>query len=74
MESLTTTEQAIQILEELRDGGITNIQLKYSGWMNGGLRQDLPASPEGGKRCPEAKGLTALGIIPAGRTWVCIRP
>lgn len=42
MESLTTTEQAIQILEELQGRGITNIQLKYSGWMNGGCVRTYP--------------------------------
>ena len=60
MESLTTTEQAIQILEELQGRGITNIQLKYSGWMNGGLRQDLPASLKVESAVGGKKGLTAL--------------
>lgn len=41
MEKLTTTEQAMQILEELRSEDITRINLKYTGWMNGGLRQEL---------------------------------
>ena len=56
----TTTEQAIQILEELQGRGITNIQLKYSGWMNGGLRQDLPASLKVESAVGGKKGLTAL--------------
>lgn len=44
MESLTTADQAIEILKSLQDKDITNINLKYTGWMNGGLRQELPTS------------------------------
>ncbi len=36
-ESLTTYQQAIDILKELDSAGINNINLRYSGWANGGM-------------------------------------
>ena len=35
--SLTTVEQAMQIVKELQAKKITNIKLRYQGWFNGGI-------------------------------------
>lgn len=40
MESLTTFEQAQEILSELTENQVGPINLKYSGWLKGGLEQD----------------------------------
>ncbi|MGN0142198.1 MAG: DUF5696 domain-containing protein [Roseburia sp.] len=37
VETLTTYQQAEAITEELKEGGIENLNIVYSGWMNGGL-------------------------------------
>lgn len=39
-EALTTFSQARDILEKLLENGIENINVKYSGWLSGGLEQD----------------------------------
>jgi len=36
---LTTFDQAIGIMESLRQDSVNNIVLKYSGWLNGGIHQ-----------------------------------
>lgn len=38
---LTTYSEAVQILEELRGDGLKNMTVKFSGWMNGGVRQKI---------------------------------
>lgn len=40
---LTTVEQAKDILTELMDNGVNNINVKYTGWYNGGLEHTAPA-------------------------------
>ncbi len=49
LRSLTTTEQALEITKQLYDGGVDNINVKYSGWFAGGYENKLPnrASPLG---------------------------
>lgn len=54
LESLTTFDQAKEIVNSLKEKEIDNITLKYSGWFNGGLMQQVPKkvrvdSPIGGK-------------------------
>lgn len=44
MESLTTTEQAKEILTEIKKNKISSINLKYGGWFNGGLKQTMASS------------------------------
>lgn len=39
---LTTIEQATEIVESLRSAGIQNIQLKYDGWLEGGVEHRYP--------------------------------
>ena len=41
---LTTFDQAISLLEDLRSNGINHLVLKYSGWMNNGMHQYAPTS------------------------------
>jgi hypothetical protein len=36
--ALTTYDQAIDILRNFRDEGINNLNLKFTGWFNGGVR------------------------------------
>jgi hypothetical protein len=43
-EAVTTYSQAIEILESLQQRGISQIQLKYSGWFNKGVQHRLPSS------------------------------
>lgn len=44
MEALTTARQAQDILQQLLDDEINNIDLRYTGWFNGGVRQELASS------------------------------
>ncbi|HEY8363028.1 MAG TPA: DUF5696 domain-containing protein [Tissierellaceae bacterium] len=41
-EALTTYDQAIEILEELKNADINNIKLRYVGWFNGGVNHSVP--------------------------------
>lgn len=38
---LTTYKEAQEILETLRTNGVTNMSVKLSGWMNGGIKQSV---------------------------------
>lgn len=60
MESLTTVEQTIEILEQLQQQDIGRINLKYTGWMNGGIRQELPTSISVEHAVGGEKGMEAL--------------
>ena len=40
---LTTFQQCIDMLEQLKGEGITNVNVKYTGWYNGGLWATVPA-------------------------------
>ncbi len=40
---LTTFEDAQSMLQELNDNGVSNISLRYRGWMNGGLNYSVPS-------------------------------
>lgn len=42
--TLTTFEQAQEMLEEFRAGGVENLNLLYQGWFNGGMRYSTPTS------------------------------
>ena len=59
-EPLTTFEQAEAMLGQMRDMGIGNIQLRYTGWFNGGVNHDLPKSVSVDKKLGGAKGLNGL--------------
>jgi len=39
--ALTTYQEAQKILEELKADGIKNLSVKLTGWMNGGIRQEI---------------------------------
>lgn len=41
---MTTFDEAKQILSELREKHVSNIQVRYAGWFNGGLLHRLPDS------------------------------
>ncbi|QLG40183.1 hypothetical protein HW560_20075 [Paenibacillus sp. E222] len=43
-EALTTFDEAQQILSELQEKQVSNIQVRYAGWFNGGLLHRLPDS------------------------------
>lgn len=38
---LTTFEQAERIIEELSDGGVGNLKLRYTGWANNGMNYEV---------------------------------
>ncbi|MFC3341497.1 DUF5696 domain-containing protein [Paenibacillus abyssi] len=41
---MTTIEQAGEIADVLDEKGISNVQMRYLGWFNGGMKHSLPAS------------------------------
>ncbi|MCU6712341.1 DUF5696 domain-containing protein [Paenibacillus sp. J5C_2022] len=54
-EALTTFDEAIDILTELKEAGVGRIQLQYEGWFNDGIRHKSPEKVKleaglGGKR------------------------
>jgi hypothetical protein len=50
--ALTDYKEAAQILQELKTAGMKKLSLRYSGWMNGGIKQTIP---------DPVKGLSVLG-------------
>ena len=40
---MTTFEDARAMIQELTDGGVANVDLRYRGWMNGGLNYSVPS-------------------------------
>lgn len=59
-ESLTTFEQAQRILTEMQELGIDGIQLRYTGWFNGGIHHNLPNSVSVDSKLGGRKGLSEL--------------
>lgn len=59
-ESLTNFEQAQKILTEMQGLGIDGIQLRYTGWFNGGIHHNLPNSVSVDSKLGGRKGLTEL--------------
>lgn len=57
---LTTVEQAKEIVNDLMDGGIKNINIKYTGWFNGGLNHTAPAKLKIEKAVGGLDGFKAL--------------
>ncbi|MBB6673566.1 DUF5696 domain-containing protein [Cohnella nanjingensis] len=43
MVPMTTFEQAGQIADQLKSKGISNLQMRYVGWFNGGMNHKVPA-------------------------------
>ena len=46
IKSLTTFEQALEIIQELKSSGVNDIQLKYSGILEGGLDHHALSNPK----------------------------
>lgn len=42
--SMTTYRQAEEILSELRKNGVRDVQMRYLGWFNKGINNDIPSS------------------------------
>lgn len=59
-ESLTTFEQAQKVLTEMQGLGIDGIQLRYTGWFNGGIHHNLPNSVSVDSKLGGIKGLSEL--------------
>ncbi|NLY10569.1 MAG: hypothetical protein GX020_02600 [Firmicutes bacterium] len=59
-EPLTTTEQAIEILEKLMAEDISNIRLRYSGWLKGGLEHHFPSKASVERNIGGRRGLLEL--------------
>lgn len=59
-ESLTTFEQAQKVLTEMQALGIDGIQLRYTGWFNGGIHHNLPNGVSVDSKLGGRKGLTEL--------------
>ncbi|QOS79033.1 hypothetical protein JNUCC31_30970 [Paenibacillus sp. JNUCC31] len=43
-EALTTFDEAQQILSTLKEKQVSNLQVRYAGWFNGGLQHQMPDS------------------------------
>lgn len=59
-ESLTTFEQAKEVLTEMQGLGIDGIQLRYTGWFNGGIHHNLPDTVSVDSKLGGSKGLGEL--------------
>ena len=70
---LTTFEQTRDIIDELRDNGINNVNIRLTGWYNGGLIHTAPAKLKVEKAVGGAKGLEELAKY-AEETGVSIYP
>lgn len=57
---LSTFENAQTMLQELKDAGISNMNLKYTGWFNGGLNNTPPTKLKVDKVLGGDDGLAAL--------------
>lgn len=57
---LTTFEQSIKMLEELKSAGVSNINLKLTGWYNGGMEHTVPSKLKVQKAIGGEKGLAEL--------------
>lgn len=44
LQPVTTYDQAIEILDQLKKGGVEDIVLRYTGWANGGVHHTIPSS------------------------------
>ncbi|MCM1231977.1 MAG: DUF5696 domain-containing protein [Ruminococcus flavefaciens] len=60
LESLTTFEQAEEIIGELMSVGIDNMVVKYSGWQKGGIESKIPRKIQFEKKLGGASGYQAL--------------
>ncbi|MDI9500007.1 MAG: DUF5696 domain-containing protein [Bacillota bacterium] len=60
VEPLTTYEQAMEIIDELNDAGISEIVLKYTGWANGGIDHTIPKSLKLMRKLGGSKGFKKL--------------
>lgn len=60
LEPLTTFVQTEQMIGEMKELGINNIKLRYSGWFNGGLDHKVPDDLSVDKGIGGAKGLRGL--------------
>lgn len=59
-ESLTTFEQAQEVLSQMQELGIGGIQLRYTGWFNGGIHHNLPNSVSVDSNLGGRKGFSEL--------------
>lgn len=59
-ESLTTFNEAVSLLEELKNAGVANIDLRMVGWFNGGIRHSSPHDIEVDGAMGGQKGLQKL--------------
>ena len=57
---LTTFNQAQSVLESLKEEGIKNIQLKYTGWLKGGVEHNYPTKAAVEKALGSADDLIRL--------------
>lgn len=57
---LTTFEQTEEMLTELADGGVKNVNVKLTGWYNGGMSHTAPSKLKVEKSIGGKKGFKAL--------------
>lgn len=57
---LTTFEQSQKMITELKEAGVSNINLKLTGWYNGGMSHTAPTKLKVQKAIGGEKGLEAL--------------
>ncbi|REK74790.1 DUF5696 domain-containing protein [Paenibacillus paeoniae] len=60
LEPLTTFKQAQEIMNQMKEDGIGNIQLRYTGWFNKGINHKAPSKLSVDKPLGGARGLAEL--------------
>lgn len=59
-EALTTFDEARKILSILKEKQVSNIQVRYAGWFNGGLQHQMPDSIKVDRAIGGRKGIQAF--------------
>lgn len=60
---LTTFEQSEKMITELKEAGVSNINLKLTGWYNGGMEHTVPSKLKVQKAIGGTDGLKELGVF-----------
>ncbi len=58
--AVTSFSDAVELMEDLKENGVTNIKLRYKGWANGGLNNTVPSKATPEKKLGGKDGLESL--------------
>lgn len=62
-EPLTTFSEASEIVRMLTEAGVSNIKLRYTGWLDGGIRHSYPLKAEAESALGTVNELKALDVL-----------